>query len=67
MKYLLVRDGKVEHLLGLNGDSSRSIASSAKRLDLYEALLADVGVALVELNLAGSPVSVAAHRRARKK
>src|ERR1051326_517007 len=64
MKYLLVRDGKVEHLLGLADGGSRSIASSASRLDLYRALLGDAGLDVVEfdvaLGLVPSPVLEAA-------
>jgi len=56
-KYLIVRDGKFEHLLGLADLQSRLIASSASRLDLYAALVKDAGLPLVDLDCGGAVVT----------
>src|ERR1041384_3257193 len=57
MKYLIVRDGGVEHLLGLADSQSRAIASSASRLDLYAALVKDAGLSVVMLDAGGAVVT----------
>ena len=51
-KYIIVRDGKNEHLLRIANGSARSIASSDKRLALYEALISDTGMLLVRIEVA---------------
>jgi hypothetical protein len=60
-RYLIVRDGKIEHLLRLADGSASSLASSDKPLSLYEALVADAGFSVVHLDVAAvSAPSVAA-------
>lgn len=54
-RYLIVRVGTVEHLLGLADSQSRSIASSGSRLDIYDALLRDIGVELLQFDAAPAP------------
>jgi len=51
-RYLIVRDGKIEHLLRLADSGANSLASSDKRLSLYEALVADAGFSVVHLDVA---------------
>jgi hypothetical protein len=51
-RYLIVRDGKIEHLLRLADGSASSLASSDKPLSLYEALVADAGFSVVHLDVA---------------
>ena len=51
-RYLIVRDGKIEHLLRLADGGARSLASSDKRLSLYEALVADAGFSVVHFDVA---------------
>ena len=51
-KYIIVRDGKIEHLLRIANGTARSIASSDKRLALYEALICDTGMSLVQIDVA---------------
>lgn len=68
-RYLIVRDGKIEHLLRLADGGASSLASSDKRLSLYEALVADAGFSVVHLDVAAvsaPPIaqSVAAPARA---
>lgn len=50
-KYVLVRDGKVEHLLNIMGATSRCVASSSQRQELLSALIIDAGLVLHEIDV----------------
>lgn len=70
MRYLIVRDGKTEHVLKLGGESAFPVASGSKRVDLLSAILTDAGVLYSEIDapwLAAVPVVAGATKAARAK